>query len=77
MPVRSRSPGTSPTPAATLQTQFANVPHTRGPITGAPLIDGALGWLECTTYAVHDGGDHTILVGRVERASEIRLPGSR
>jgi len=57
-----------------LQTQFANVPHTRGAITGAPLIDGALGWLECTTYAVHDGGDHTILVGRVEESSRDPAP---
>jgi flavin reductase (DIM6/NTAB) family NADH-FMN oxidoreductase RutF len=25
--------------------------------------------LECTTYAQHDGGDHTIVVGQVVRAS--------
>ena len=52
-----------------LQTQFDELPHTPGPVTDAPLIDGALGWLECTTYGMHDGGDHTILVGRVERSS--------
>lgn len=32
---------------------------------GAPLIQGALAILDCTRYATHEGGDHTILVGRV------------
>lgn len=32
---------------------------------GAPLIDGALATLDCTRHAIHEGGDHTILVGRV------------
>jgi len=31
-----------------------------------PLLDGALGWLECRTVAEHEAGDHTILVGEVE-----------
>ena len=48
-----------------LLTQFDPVPHTRGTATGAPLVDGALAWLECGTWATHDGGDHTIVVGRV------------
>lgn len=33
--------------------------------TGAPLIPGALAALDCRRHAVHDGGDHVILVGRV------------
>jgi flavin reductase (DIM6/NTAB) family NADH-FMN oxidoreductase RutF len=41
------------------------VAHRPGPVTGAPLLDGALATLECVTDAVHDGGDHTIVVGRV------------
>lgn len=32
---------------------------------GAPLIDGALGWLECRTWAEYDAGDHTFFVGEV------------
>jgi flavin reductase (DIM6/NTAB) family NADH-FMN oxidoreductase RutF len=31
-----------------------------------PLVDGAIGWLECRTVAEHDAGDHTIFVGEVE-----------
>jgi flavin reductase (DIM6/NTAB) family NADH-FMN oxidoreductase RutF len=32
---------------------------------GAPLIDDALGWLECRLEAEHDAGDHTLFVGEV------------
>ena len=31
-----------------------------------PLVDGALGWLQCRTVSEHDAGDHTIFVGEVE-----------
>lgn len=33
--------------------------------TGAPLLAGTLGWVDCRTWAKHDGGDHTIFVGEV------------
>jgi flavin reductase (DIM6/NTAB) family NADH-FMN oxidoreductase RutF len=33
-----------------------------------PLLEGALGWLECELVAEHPAGDHTFFVGRVERA---------
>lgn len=36
---------------------------------GAPILEEALGVFECERYAVYDGGDHHILVGRVEKAS--------
>jgi len=49
-----------------LDGQLDGVVHHPGPVTGAPLLDGALATLECRTAAVHDGGgDHTIIVGRV------------
>ncbi len=36
--------------------------------TGAPLLEGSLAAFECRRHAVHDGGDHFILVGEVIRA---------
>ncbi len=36
---------------------------------GVPLIDGCLARFECDTHAEHDGGDHTIMVGRVTRVT--------
>ncbi len=47
--------------------RFASRP---GPWTGAPLLDGAIGWLECRTWATYDGGDHTIVVGEVLAVGE-------
>lgn len=35
---------------------------------GLPLIDNALAQIECTTVNTHTEGDHTIFIGRVERA---------
>jgi flavin reductase (DIM6/NTAB) family NADH-FMN oxidoreductase RutF len=32
---------------------------------GAPLLAGALGWLECRRWAEYDAGDHTFFVGEV------------
>ncbi len=53
-----------------LITQFDEVPHEPAPVSGAPWLTGSLGWLDCVTHAHHDGGDHTIVVGRVMRASK-------
>ena len=36
------------------------------PRTGAPLIDGVLGYVDCTIDRVHEAGDHYIVVGRVQ-----------
>lgn len=39
-----------------------------------PLLVGAVASLECRTYARHVAGDHTLLIGQVERAA---APGGR
>lgn len=38
-------------------------------LTGAALLDDALAHLEVSTWARYDGGDHTIIVARVDHAS--------
>ena len=38
---------------------------TREGAAGAPLLVGALGWLECRVSAEHPAGDHTLFVGEV------------
>jgi len=35
---------------------------------GAPILDGALAFLECKVTQKIDGGDHTIYVGEIEQA---------
>ncbi|MEY3004631.1 MAG: hypothetical protein RLZZ491_1807 [Pseudomonadota bacterium] len=36
---------------------------------GVPVLDRAVARFECRQHAVHDGGDHMIIVGEVLRAS--------
>lgn len=48
--------------------RFGSTPWSTGE-TGAPLLVESLGVFECERHAVHDGGDHDILIGRVVRAS--------
>jgi flavin reductase len=45
---------------------------TRPGAEGAPLIDDALGWLECRTTGEHEAGDHTLFVGEVLAAERGR-----
>ena len=44
--------------------KFADVPWSASP-SGAPVLEGALTWVECAVEAVHEGGDHYLAVGRV------------
>lgn len=48
-----------------LEGQLEVVPHRSGPITGAPLLRESLATLECRTTAVHEAGDHHLVVGEV------------
>lgn len=33
---------------------------------GMPLLDGIVGWVDCTVQDVHEAGDHYLVIGRVE-----------
>jgi flavin reductase (DIM6/NTAB) family NADH-FMN oxidoreductase RutF len=46
--------------------KFAGIAYAPGEF-GCPLVNGALAGLECVIDAIHEGGDHLIVVGRVER----------
>jgi flavin reductase (DIM6/NTAB) family NADH-FMN oxidoreductase RutF len=35
---------------------------------GVPVIPGTLARFDCARHAVHDGGDHLVILGRVRRA---------
>lgn len=45
--------------------KFAEVTWHPGP-HGDPVVDGAVAWIGCTIEAVHDAGDHYIVIGRVD-----------
>jgi 3-hydroxy-9,10-secoandrosta-1,3,5(10)-triene-9,17-dione monooxygenase reductase component len=44
--------------------KFAGVPWSSSP-AGAPVLDGALTWVDCAVEAVHEAGDHYLVTGRV------------
>ncbi|MFB6619275.1 flavin reductase family protein [Streptomyces sp. NPDC085524] len=46
--------------------KFAGVGHSPAPATGSPQLDDVPAWIDCRIHAVHTGGDHLIVVGRVE-----------
>jgi 3-hydroxy-9,10-secoandrosta-1,3,5(10)-triene-9,17-dione monooxygenase reductase component len=51
--------------------KFAGVGWTESP-AGAPLLTDAHTWADCRIEAVHPGGDHAIVVGRVTALGEVR-----
>jgi len=46
------------------------VPHGFA-VTGSPIIEGAIAYLDCRTAMEHHGGDHTIFIGEVLEAKEL------
>jgi flavin reductase (DIM6/NTAB) family NADH-FMN oxidoreductase RutF len=44
--------------------RFSGIPHDLD-VTGSPILRDALAWFDCRVNAIHDGGDHVIVVGEV------------
>lgn len=44
--------------------KFASIGWRPSPVTGAPVINGVLAWIDCEIDAVHEAGDHWIVIGR-------------
>ena len=65
--------GVSQVFASAAADKFARIPWRPGG-GGAPVIDGVVASLECRTEARHDGGDHVIIIGRVERFAQSERP---
>jgi 3-hydroxy-9,10-secoandrosta-1,3,5(10)-triene-9,17-dione monooxygenase reductase component len=45
--------------------KFAGIGWRPSAATGAPVLDDVLAWIDCAIDAVHEAGDHWIVVGRV------------
>lgn len=48
--------------------KFAGLEWNPSP-SGAPILPGVIGWVDCELEAVHEAGDHDIVVGRVSALS--------
>lgn len=44
-------------------------------VTGAPVLEDALAWLDCTVYSRHTAGTHTIYIGEVQASNVIEPDG--
>lgn len=51
--------------ASKLPDKFEGVAHRAGPNTGAPILDGALAWIECQVSQTVPAGDHTVFIGEI------------
>jgi 3-hydroxy-9,10-secoandrosta-1,3,5(10)-triene-9,17-dione monooxygenase reductase component len=51
--------------ASSADGKFEGVAWTATPDTGSPLLAGVVGHVDCTVHAVHEAGDHYIVIGRV------------
>ncbi|MFD7707709.1 flavin reductase family protein [Streptomyces sp. NPDC059785] len=45
--------------------KFAGVAYDAAPVSGSPRLADTLAWIDCAIHAVHTGGDHLVVVGRV------------
>lgn len=45
--------------------KFAEVKWTPSEATGSPLLAGAMAHVDCMIHAVHEAGDHYVVIGRV------------
>ena len=55
--------------------KFATVPWSPSPGTGSPLLEGILGHVDCTIHAVHEAGDHFVVMGKVVDLALTDEPG--
>ncbi|HEY6698106.1 MAG TPA: flavin reductase family protein [Acidimicrobiales bacterium] len=44
--------------------KFAGIGWRPSVVTGAPVINDVLAWIDCRIEAIHEAGDHWIVVGR-------------
>ena len=46
--------------------KFAAIAWSPSPATGSPLLKGGLGHIDCRIQAVHEAGDHYVVIGAVQ-----------
>ncbi len=45
--------------------KFEDVSWHPSPVSGAPVVEGSLAWVDCSVELVHDAGDHELIIGKV------------
>ncbi len=50
---------------------FENISWHPSPITGSPILDGAIAWIDCTIQEVVPAGDHQFVLGSVVELAHV------
>ena len=50
---------------SSIEAPFEGVAWQPSPITGSPVIEGAIAWIDCSIEQVVEAGDHQFVMGRV------------
>ncbi len=45
--------------------KYKSTPWRPAPVSGSPILEEALAWIDCAIQSEHDGGDHTVAICRV------------
>ena len=45
--------------------KFAGLKWSPAPVTGMPIIDGVVAWIDCEVDSITEAGDHYVVIGRV------------
>ena len=51
---------------SSIERPFEGVAWRPAPVTGSPIIEGAIAWIDCSIHDVVDAGDHHFVMGRIE-----------
>jgi flavin reductase (DIM6/NTAB) family NADH-FMN oxidoreductase RutF len=54
--------------SANVPNKLDGIAHHPAPVTGAPVLDEATGWLECRVVSEHPAGDHVVVLAEVVEA---------
>ena len=52
--------------ASRQEDKFVDVAWRSSAVTGSPIIEGSVAFIDCTIEHIYDGGDHDIVIGRVQ-----------
>ncbi len=64
--------GRSEAGAAVIYDKLRDVPYQPGPLTECPVLDAALGYIECQVEEFTEAGDHVLAIGRVVGGAALR-----
>jgi flavin reductase (DIM6/NTAB) family NADH-FMN oxidoreductase RutF len=68
----SKIEGRSAAAAAVIHDKMRDVPYQPGPLTQCPVLEAALGYIECEVQEFIELGDHVLSVGRVIGGATLR-----